>query len=146
MALFNPAVRTTESIAGAVLQWAGTLVFFALGFHLLLLKGLIASTQFAPLGSVGLAMSPRHFAILLGAQFMLGLAVVAPVILGLFAIDLGIAFTSRSMPQANVYFVALPLKVAAAFLLLAADLAFAPHLIGRMFAQAFDAIFTSLVP
>lgn len=146
MALFNPSIRTTESVAGTVLQWAGTLIFFALGFHLLLLKGLIASVQFAPLGSAGLTMSPGHFAALLGVQFMLGLAVVAPVILGLFAIDLGIAFASRSMPQANVYFVALPLKVAAAFLLLAADLAFAPHLIGRMFAQSFRAVSTSLVP
>ena len=145
MALFNPSIRTTESMAGMVMQWAGTLMFFALGFHLLLLKGLVASTQFAPLGSAGLGLSPERFVALLGTQFMLGLAVVAPVILGLFAIDLGIAFASRSMPQANVYFVALPLKVAAAFLLLAADLSFAPRLIGRVFEQAFGAVSTSLV-
>jgi flagellar biosynthesis protein FliR len=145
MALFNPSIRTTESMAGTVLQWAGTLIFFALGFHLLLLKGLIASTQFAPLGSASLGVSSGQFATLLGTQFMLGFAVVAPVILGLFAIDLGIAFASRSMPQANVYFVALPLKVAAAFLLLAADLSFAPRLIGRVFAQAFGSIYTSMV-
>lgn len=145
MALFNPSIRTAESMAGTVMQWAGTLIFFALGFHLLLLKGLVTSTQFAPLGSAGLAMSPERFVTLLGSQFMLGLAVVAPVILGLFAIDLGIAFASRSMPQVNVYFVALPLKVAAAFLLLAADLSFAPRLIGRVFGQAFRAVSTSLV-
>lgn len=145
MALFNPSAKTTESMTGTALQWAGTLVFFALGFHLLLLKGLVASTRFAPLGSAGLAMSPGHFTALLGAQFMLGFAVVAPVVLGLFAIDLGIAYASRSMPQANVYFVALPLKVAAAFVLLAADLSFAPRLIGRLFAQAFGAVSTSMV-
>ncbi len=145
MALFNPSIRTTESMAGTVMQWAGTLMFFALGFHLLLLKGLVASTRFAPLGSAEIGMSPERFVALLGSQFMLGLAVVAPVILGLFAIDLGIAFASRSMPQANVYFVALPLKVAAAFLLLAADLSFAPRLIGRVFEQAFGAVSTSLV-
>ena len=145
MALFNPSIRTAESMAGTIMQWAGTLVFFALGFHLLLLKGLVASTQFAPLGSAGFGMSPERFATLLGSQFMLGFAVVAPVILGLFAIDLGIAFASRSMPQANVYFVALPLKVAAAFLLLAADLSFAPRLVGRVFAQAFGSVSASLV-
>jgi flagellar biosynthesis protein FliR len=145
MALFNPSIRTTESMAGTVLQWAGTLIFFALGFHLLLLKGLVASTRFAPLGSAGLGISREHFVALLGTQFMLGFAVVAPVILGLFAIDLGIAFASRSMPQANVYFVALPLKVAASFLLLAADLSFAPTLVGRVFAQSFGAVSSSLV-
>jgi len=145
MALFNPSIRTTESMAGTALQWAGTLIFFALGFHLLLLKGLLASTQLAPLGSAGLGISPEHFVTLLGSQFLLGLAVVAPVVLGLFAIDLGIAYASRSMPQANIYFVALPLKVAAAFLLLAADLSFAPRLIGRVFEQAFDVVSTGLV-
>lgn len=145
MALFNPTIRTTASMAGTVTQWAGTLIFFALGFHLLLLKGLVASTQFAPLGSAGFSMSAGRFVALLGTQFILGLAVVAPVILGLFAIDLGIAYASRSMPQANIYFVALPLKVAAAFLLLAADLSFAPQLIGRVFGQAFDVVSASLV-
>jgi flagellar biosynthesis protein FliR len=41
------------------------------------------------------------------------------------------------MPQANVYFLALPLKVALALILLAATLAFAPVLIGRLFQDAF---------
>jgi len=145
MALFNPSVRTTESMAGTVFQWTGILVFFALGFHLLLLKGLVASTQLAPLGSAGMPLSPSQFTEMLGAQFMLGFAVVAPVVLGLFAIDLGIAFASRSMPQANVYFVALPLKIAAAFLLLAADMAFVPRLVGRVFARAFGAVSAGLV-
>lgn len=146
ISLFNPTIRSAQSMVGTVLQWAATLIFFALGFHLLLLKGLVVSTSFVPLGSAGLAITPPQFLALLGTQFVLGFAVVAPVILGLFAIDLGIAFTSRAMPQANVYFVALPLKVAAAFLLLAADLAFVPRLIGRMFAQALGAVSGNVVP
>lgn len=145
MSLFNPAIRSTESMAGTVMQWAGTLIFFALGFHLLLVQGLVASTRFAPLGSAGFAIAPQRFTEMLGSQFLLGLGVVAPVILGLFAIDLGVAFASRSMPQANVYFVALPLKVAAAFLLLAAALRFAPQLIGRVFEQAFDSVSAGMV-
>lgn len=145
MAMFNPGLRTVESMAGTVMQWAGTLIFFALGFHLLLLQGLVASTHFAPLGAAGLAIGPERLAEMLGSQFLLGLMVVAPVILGLFAIDLGVAFASRSMPQANVYFVALPLKVAAAFLLLAATLRFAPQLIGRLFTQAFESVSAGMV-
>lgn len=40
----------------------------------------------------GLAIGPQRFLEMLGSQFLLGLMVVAPVILGLFAIDLGVAF------------------------------------------------------
>ena len=61
------------------------------------------------------------------------MAVVAPVILGLFMLDIGIAYATRSMPQANVYFLALPLKVAVALLLLALTLAFAQALVGRLY-------------
>lgn len=142
VSIFNPAARTAESMAGTALQWVVALVFFALGLHLFLLRWVLASTVFAPLGSAVLAVTPGAFVGLLGSQFLLGLAVVAPVILGLLGIDLGVAFASRSMPQANIYFVALPLKIAAAFLLLAADLRYAPELIGRVFTQAFGAIST----
>lgn len=142
VSIFNPSMRTVESMAGTAMQWVVALVFFALGLHLFLLRWVLASTHFAPLGGAVLAVTPGAFVGLLGSQFLLGLAVVAPVILGLLGVDLAVAFASRSMPQANIYFVALPLKIAAAFLLLAADLRYAPELIGRVFSQAFGAIST----
>lgn len=142
ISIFNPTVRSAESMTGTVMRWAVTLVFFALGLHLLLLRWVLVSTRFAPLGAAMLPLGPMHFAGMLGTQFTLGLAVVAPVILGLLGIDLAVAYASRSMPQANIYFVALPLKIAAAFLLLAVDLRYAPMLIGRAFHQAFDVLST----
>jgi flagellar biosynthetic protein FliR len=65
------------------------------------------------------------------------LMVSAPTMLGLFAIDLAVAYASRSMPQANMYFVALPIKVMAGFVLLAGSLRYAPPLIERMYRDAF---------
>jgi flagellar biosynthetic protein FliR len=85
-------------------------------------------------------MTPSVFLSLLSTQFLLGLMVVLPVVLGLFAIDLGTAYASRSLPQANIYFVALPLKVMAGFALLAATLRFAPPLIERLFRAAFSSL------
>lgn len=138
--IFNPSARTMASMTGTAMQWVVALVFFSAGMHLFLLRWVLASTHFAPLGSAVFLVSPAVFLGLLGSQFMLGLAVLAPVMLGLFGVDLAVAFASRSLPQANIYFVALPLKVAVAFLLLAADLRYAPQLIGRLFSQAFSAI------
>jgi flagellar biosynthesis protein FliR len=142
VAIFNPTARAVESMTGTAMQWVVALVFFSLGLHVFLLRWVLASTHFAPLGSAFLAVTPGAFVSLLGSQFLLGLAVVAPVILGLLGVDIAVAFASRSMPQANIYFVALPLKIAAAFLLLAADLRYAPELVGRVFSQAFGAIST----
>lgn len=138
--LFNPTTHVTEALTSTAVQWAGMMVFFALGLHLLLLQGLVASIDMVPLGTGRLALSPETFAGLLSSQFLLGMMVVLPVVLGLFAIDLAIAYASRSMPQANVYFVALPLKVLAGFVLLAGALRWAPALIGRLYRDVFSAL------
>ena len=138
--LLNPSTHTTESLTGTIVQWGGMIVFFALGLHLLLLQGLIASIDIVPLGKGVLAVTPATFMTLLSSQFLLGLMVAAPVILGLFAMDLAIAYASRSMPQANVYFVALPLKLLASFVLLAGTVRFAPMLIERLYRNAFSAL------
>ncbi|MDR3443752.1 flagellar biosynthetic protein FliR [Dyella sp.] len=138
--VLNPSTRTTESLFGTVIQWSGMVVFFALGLHVVLLRGLVSSMQLVPIGSGSVVVSPGTFLGLLSTQFLLGLMVLLPVILGLFAIDLGTAYASRSMPQANIYFVALPLKLLAGFTLLAATLSFAPPLIERLFRNAFAAL------
>jgi len=136
--LFNPSSHATESLAGTVVQWAGMMVFFSFGLHLLLLHGMVESIDVVPLGSGTLLISPDTFLAKLSSQFLLGLMVSAPTMLGLFAIDLAVAYASRSMPQANVYFVALPIKVTAGFILLAGSLRFAPPLIERLYRDAFS--------
>jgi len=138
--LFNPALKANESLAGTAMQWAGMMIFFALGLHVLLIRGLTASIELVPLGSGNFLISPGRFFDMLSSQFLLGMVVVAPVILGLFAVDLAVAYMSRSLPQANVYFVSLPLKVAAGFVLLAFTLRFAPVLIERLYRDAFSSV------
>lgn len=138
--LLNPATHVSESLTGTTVQWAGTMVFFALGLHLLVLRGMLASVDVVPLGDGGWLLSPQTFMSLLSSQFLLGMMVVVPVVLGLFATDLAVAYASRAMPQANVYFVALPLKMLAGFVLLAGALRFAPVLIARLYRDAFSAL------
>jgi len=136
--LFNPSLQTTDSLLGTLLSLAATFVFFGLGFHLLLIKALIASAQWLPLGGALSLAGPAPLLAMLGSQFLLGLMVVLPAVLGLFALDIAVAYASRSMPQANIYFLALPIKVVAVLLLLAASLRLAPALIGRLFADALN--------
>jgi flagellar biosynthesis protein FliR len=131
--LFNPALQGVDSLLGSALALGATFVFFALGFHLLLLRYLAASVRWVPLGAAAHAPSLSALLSLLGNQFIVGLMVVLPAVLGLFAVDIAVAFASRSMPQANIYFLALPLKVAAVLLLLAGSLRLAPGLLSQLF-------------
>jgi flagellar biosynthetic protein FliR/type III secretion protein T len=134
--LFNPSLQTNDTTLGSVMSMAASFVFFALGFHLLVLKSLIASARWVPLGSAAQMPSPGPLFAMLGSQFLLGIMVVLPVVLGLFAVDIFVAIASRSMPQANIYFLALPMKVAVVLVLLAGSLRLAPALMGRLFRDA----------
>lgn len=139
--LFNPGGQhEPESIFGTIFMLAATVLFFSLDLHLRLFGLLTSSVRAIPLGSAGANLDFEGFLSMVSSSFLLGLAVVSPVILGLFAVDMGVAYATRSMPQANVYFLALPLKVGLALLLLAATLAFAPVLVGRLYGDAFNRI------
>lgn len=132
--LFNPGGQhEPESMFGTLVLLGATVLFFTLDLHILLFRALTASVRAMPLGGIGLHLDMDAWLAMVGRSFVLGVAVMAPVILGLFVLDVGIAYATRSMPQANVYFLALPLKVAVALLLLALTLAFAPALVGRLY-------------
>lgn len=136
--LFNPgADNDPQSLLGTALMLLATVLFFTLDMHLELYRGLVASAQLLPIGGLGARPDPEGFFGLLGSSFLLGLMVVLPVLLGLFAIDVGVAYATRSMPQANVFFLALPLKVLAAILILVVSLRYAPALILRLYQDAF---------
>lgn len=137
--LLNPATQTQEALVGRILGLVGVIVFFSTGLDRMLVRGLLASVAIVPLGGSYALSGEGAFLGLLGSQFLLGLAVVAPVMIGLFGIDLAIALASRSMPQANVYFLALPLKIMAAVLLLALSLRYAPLAVERLYRDAFGA-------
>lgn len=134
--LFNPALQEADSLFGTFFSLAGTQVFFSLGFDLLVLHALSVSGRLVPVGSALRMPDPAALLGLFGTQFTLGLMVVVPVVLGLFAVDLFVAYASRSMPQANIYFLALPVKTGVAFLLLSVTVQTTPSLIGRLFSDA----------
>lgn len=140
-ALFNPAGQhEPESMLGTIVMLAATVLFFSLDLHITLFQMLTLSARIMPLGAMNMHLDFEAFLTMVSSSFLLGLSVMAPAILGLFAVDMGVAYATRSMPQANVYFLALPLKVAIAFLILAMTLPFMPTLIGRLYQDAFSRV------
>lgn len=136
--LFNPGAQgDMQSMLGTAVMLVSTVLFFTLDLHLDLYRALVASTRVLPLGQAGIHLNIAGYFGLLGSSFLLGLMLVVPIVLGLLAVDLGVAYASRSMPQANVYFLVLPLKIVVALLLMVATLPFVPALLERLFRDAF---------
>ncbi|WP_176693257.1 flagellar biosynthetic protein FliR [Arenimonas terrae] len=140
--LFDPGSQgDAQSPLGAALLLLATTLFFTMDLHLDLYAGLVVSAEVLPFAGSSVYLDASAFLSMVGSSFLLGLMVAAPTVLCLFAIDVGVAYATRSMPQANVYFLALPLKVFVAMILTASSLGAMPAAFARLFRDA-----TSRVP
>ena len=135
--LINPATNAAEPLFGTVLMLLATLVFFLADGHHLFLQGLVFSLQMIPPGqplpALDLPLVMHH----LGLMFGLGLVLAAPVLACLLLVDIGIAVMARTMPQMNVYFLFLPLKVFLGLALTAMTLKY----LSPLFLQVFTSLF-----
>lgn len=131
--IFNPSIGNTDTLVGTALGLTATLLFFVTNTHLALFRGLAASLQTVPLGKGMPLTGPEPLLEMLASQFLLGFTVVAPVVIVLFLLDVAIAFSSRMMPQVNIYFVSLPLKIALGLICLSISLRYIGPAIGRLF-------------
>lgn len=115
--VFDPGSEQTQSLISELLTLMVLIVFLALDVHHLLLSGIASTLNFIPPGHPFIINSESLIG-LLGFQFALGFALACPVILILWLVDVVLAMSSRSLPQANIYFTAMPIKIGVGLLLI----------------------------
>lgn len=121
-AVIDPTTQVPHSVFAGALALLGTTLFFAFGLHTVTVQAVAGSYALVPHGGALLALDAARLFELVGLLFVLALLVVAPVVVALLLTDALLAYGARMMPQANVYFVGLPLKLIVGILVLAATL------------------------
>jgi flagellar biosynthesis protein FliR len=110
--VLDPLTRQQLPVLSSAFTWLALVVFFASDAHHLLLRGFTLSLETFPLGQ---AWPTEQLAQPLlkqvAATFSLGFAMVAPVMLCLFLVELSLGVLSRNMPQMNMFALAIPIKV-----------------------------------
>lgn len=110
--IFDPNTANITSIVADILALAFAVLFVSLDMHHALLEMFSKVLVVIPPGSVSVSsLLSGSLVSLLTQQFLLAFMMVVPVVLGLWLTDMAFAFLSRSMPQANIYFLALPIKL-----------------------------------
>lgn len=138
--VFDPGSEQTQSLMSELLTLMVLIAFLALDVHHLLLNGIASTINVIPPGHTFSINSSALFG-LVGLQFALGFALACPVILTLWLIDVVLAMSSRSLPQANVYFTAMPIKICIGLLLIV----WLSNNILPQLARMFEAIFDSWI-
>jgi flagellar biosynthetic protein FliR len=111
-AVFDPSTSHETGVISDFMIFVTSVVFFLLDYHYALLKGFVVLLDFYPLGSFDIDVLYSSFVFgLFTKVFLLVFILMSPVIVVLWMIDICFAFMSRSMPQANIYFLALPVKI-----------------------------------
>src|SRR6266446_1362185 len=136
--LIDPATRGHAPLLGTLLWMVAVVVFFAIDGHHALIRALALSLQSVPPGTplpdLELAPVVGQF----GAMFTFAMAIAAPVVLVLLLVDAVVAVMARTMPQMNIFFLSLPLKILVGLLTLALSVVYLGPVAQRCFETIFD--------
>jgi flagellar biosynthetic protein FliR len=135
--LIDPGTRNRAPMLGTVLNMMALLTFFLVGGHRLLLRGLAFSLQQVPPGTRLTTLPLQAIVGELGALFVYGVLLAAPVMTVVLLLDIGMAMMARTLPQMNVFIVGLPLKILVGLVVLALSLDFITPAISDVFDELF---------
>lgn len=109
----NPASGGNSPVLSQAYTYLATMIFVAIGAHRWLFAAIYNSFKSMPVGytftfSSGLL---EQIVIITGQLFSLALNIAIPIFGVLFITDVLLGFTSKMMPQMNIFMVSLPLKI-----------------------------------
>lgn len=109
--VIDPLTQQQNGVISQMLILLGTIFFLAIGGDQIYLRAMVKSFDIVPLGTVHMAAPAPELVKMAGELFVIGVQVASPFIIVFFLMDLTFAIFARIMPQANVFFLELPLKV-----------------------------------
>lgn len=108
----DPQSGTQLPLMGNLTQTIALLIYLAMNGHHYLLEALVQSYKVIPV--MGLSMNHRMLDLLTEITvylFVIAVKIAAPLVIALLTTDVATGFIARTVPQMNVFFVGMPLKI-----------------------------------
>lgn len=120
---YSPLPELMVSGIGPLTSMLGLILYFSIGGHLVLLRGLAESMQTLPPGG-GIAFGAgEHASIVLAGQiFSCAISAAAPVMVALLLTNVALGILSRAVPQLNAMMVSFPLSIGVGLLMFSVSL------------------------
>lgn len=136
----NPNTSSQEPLIGTIYLLGFTTLFFVLGIHAELINLFVVSYQVLPVGQVPASLTTAKIMSLMFTSFTLGLLLFSPIMMIIWCVDVLFGFLSKTMPQANIYFVTLPLKIAIGLMVAAGTLRYTGQIYKQLFQTSLNFI------
>jgi flagellar biosynthesis protein FliR len=123
----NPETKAQTAALGIVAQLMGLVIFMSMDGHHWLLLATVRSFHSIGPGQGQITAGLVDLLIRLSADALaVGVALAAPAIVMLLAVEFGLAVVGRAVPQIQVMILGFPIKIAAGLWLIGASLYFMP--------------------
>jgi len=119
--IVDPLSEANETLTSVMMSRFGQIVFVSAGGITLFVGSVMVSYAAWPLGPGGLTLDPRALVLFegeFGRLFSTAFIFAAPVLLVLYVIDAGLGLLNRFAQQFNVFSMSMPIKSAAATMVL----------------------------
>ena len=121
--VFNPSITAQSSLVGTFLMTVAVLLILVTDMHHLMLMGVVDSyAMFTPGAPLPFADMAETIARQVAGAFDVGVRMAAPFLVIGLIFYLGLGLMARLMPQAQVFFVAIPIQIMVGILVLALTL------------------------
>jgi flagellar biosynthetic protein FliR len=136
-ALIDPQTNVDTPVLSVFYQMFALLIFLQLNVHHWLLRMLVKSFEYVPVGT-GVATLPaaNEMFRVAGAMWLLGVQMAAPIVVATILVDVTVGFVSKASPQLPAMFIGISVKNFIGYGVLAASAALWPSLLEREFTRS----------
>jgi len=136
-AIIDPQTNIETPVLNIFHQMIALLIFLQLDVHHWMLRSLVASFGYLPVGTglITLATTRGLFREA-GAMWLIGVQMAAPILLATILIDVTIGFLSKASPQLPAMFIGISAKSLIGYVVLGASVALWPNLLEKQFTNA----------
>ena len=117
--MVDPANGVNVPVLSQFFLIVGTLLFLALGGHLMIIQLLVSSFQTLPISATGLERDGFWSIIVFSSQMFVGAVWIAlPALVSILVITLSMGIMTRAAPQLNIFSVGFPVTMLMGFIIL----------------------------
>lgn len=117
--LFNPFISVSTSSLEQFYTLTALVLFLTINGHHILLRALARTFDVVPIGTFVLTeVTIARLIEMTNALFVIAARIALPVMGTLLLVDLGLGLIARAVPQIQVFFVGLPLKIGLGFVIM----------------------------
>lgn len=118
--VYDPTFNQTFSIIARLKSILAILIFLIIDGHHFLLQAVVYSYEVIPVGGWQLSYLAVDKLMRISAQvFVIGIKIAAPAIVALFLTSVAMGIIARAVPQMNIFFVGIPVRIVVGLVFLA---------------------------